>query len=97
MGTRFWAYIYDLVRRFHDVLVMFYYDYRIAKIAQGLKHYDQVLGILGMQPNTGFVQYIHGSHQATTKRRCQIYPLAFPPGKGIRLSVKGEIAESHIV
>ena len=62
----------DVVGGTDDLLVVFHHDDGIADVAQAFQHLDELLGVAGMQADTGLVQDIGGADQTAAQRSREV-------------------------
>src|SRR5262249_23035682 len=59
-----WAHLHDVIRRAYGLLVVLDHNYGVADVTQALESRDHLDIVLGMQPDTGFVEHVEHAHQA---------------------------------
>ena len=80
--------VYDVVGGHHHILVVFYNDDRVSKVAQFFKRGNQPLVIALMQANAWLVEDVKHVNQLRTNLRGEPDALAFATRKRNRLAVK---------
>ena len=85
-----------VVRVLQDLHVVVYQHHRVAVGDQAVHDVHQPFEVRRVQADAGLVQHIEHTRRLVSHRPRQLYPLAFPVGKGAAGPVEGEIAEAEV-
>ena len=95
MNTGPRAYIHDIIRAAHSVLIVLYHDHRIAEVPQIFQRSNELVIITLMQTDAGLVQHVEHTGKCTADLGGQADALALAAGKGACGTGQREIIQTH--
>ena len=96
MEARAGTHVDEVVGGADDVFVVFYYDYRISKIAEADHCGDEAGGVGGMEADRRLVEDVDDAAQSGTELGGEFDALDFAAGKGAGGAIEREVIESDI-
>jgi len=83
-GTR--PHVYDIIGAPYRILIMLDHDKRVPEVTEPPERIDQLLVILLVEANGGFIKHIQHPHQVGPYLGCQADPLRLAARKGAGIS-----------
>ena len=74
-GARFGPQFNDLIGRAHRVFVMLHHEHRVPPVTQRDQRLDQLLVVMGVQPDARLVEHVDHADQAHPKLRGEPHAL----------------------
>ena len=97
LETRAGTHVDEVVGGADDVFVVFYYDYRISKIAEADHCGDEAGGVGGMEADGRLVEDVDHAAQAGTELGGELDALDFAAGEGAGGAVEREVIEADVL
>ena len=96
MDTCTRTHIDHVVRRVYRFLVMLDDDDRVAHIPQIEQRIQQPAVVPLVQPDGGFVEHVHHTHETGADLACQANALGFAAGERVGGPIKSQIVETDV-